>query len=217
MPSSITVTLANLVYFDKAQLPQPLANRLIRLAAFQNPEFYRAQPMRLSAWDKPRVIGCAENYPSLETGLRKSNVLGLTWGRVDLQNSAAWIHADQAKARRAIAVPLSPTAVQILQGERGRSPNWVFTYKGKRVGQSNTAAWKKALARACLHDLRWHDLRHTWASWHAQHGTPLHVLQEFDGWQSAEMVKVYARLSTHHLRQYVLDFHAKRKAPPERG
>jgi superfamily II DNA or RNA helicase len=64
MPKSLTVTLANLVYFQKAELPQPLANRLIRLAAFQNPEFYRAQAMRLSVWDKPRVIGCAENYPN---------------------------------------------------------------------------------------------------------------------------------------------------------
>ena len=63
MPKSLTVTLANLVYFEKAQLPQALANRLIRLAAFQNPEFYKAQAMRMSVWDKPRVIGCAENYP----------------------------------------------------------------------------------------------------------------------------------------------------------
>ena len=63
MPDSITLTLANLVYFEKAQLPQPLANRLIRLAAFQNPQFYRAQAMRMSVWDKPRVIGCAESYP----------------------------------------------------------------------------------------------------------------------------------------------------------
>jgi superfamily II DNA or RNA helicase len=63
MPEVLTVTLANQIYFEKAQLPQPLANRLIRLAAFQNPEFYRAQAMRLSVWDKPRVIGCAENYP----------------------------------------------------------------------------------------------------------------------------------------------------------
>jgi len=62
-PKSLTVALANLVYFEKAELSQPLANRLIRLAAFQNPEFYRAQAMRLSVWDKPRVIGCAENYP----------------------------------------------------------------------------------------------------------------------------------------------------------
>ena len=64
MPEALTVTLANLVYFEKAQLPQPLVNRLIRLAAFQNPEFYKAQAMRMSVWDKPRVIGCAENYPN---------------------------------------------------------------------------------------------------------------------------------------------------------
>lgn len=63
MPASLTVTLANLIYFDKIQMPQVLANRLIRLAAFQNPEFYRAQAMRMSVWDKPRVIGCAVNYP----------------------------------------------------------------------------------------------------------------------------------------------------------
>jgi len=63
MPKSLTVTLANLIYFEKDQLPQALANRLIRLAAFQNPEFYKAQAMRMSVWDKPRVIGNAENYP----------------------------------------------------------------------------------------------------------------------------------------------------------
>lgn len=63
MPRSLTLTLANLIYFEKVQLSQPLANRLIRLAAFQNPEFYKAQAMRMSVWDKPRVIGCAENFP----------------------------------------------------------------------------------------------------------------------------------------------------------
>jgi len=64
LPNSLTVTLSNLIYFEKTQLPQPLANRLIRLAAFQNPEFFRAQAMRFAVWDKPRVIGCAENYPN---------------------------------------------------------------------------------------------------------------------------------------------------------
>jgi superfamily II DNA or RNA helicase len=63
MPESLAVTQANLIYFEKAQLPQTLTNRLIRLAAFQNPEFYKAQAMRMSVWDKPRVIGCAENFP----------------------------------------------------------------------------------------------------------------------------------------------------------
>ena len=63
MPESVNITLANLLYFEKEQLPQPLLNRLIRLAAFQNPEFYKAQAMRFPVWDKPRIIGCAENFP----------------------------------------------------------------------------------------------------------------------------------------------------------
>lgn len=63
LPELVTLTLANLVYFEKAQLPQALANRLIRLAAFQNPAFYQAQAMRRSVWNTPRVIGCAENFP----------------------------------------------------------------------------------------------------------------------------------------------------------
>ena len=63
LPATLNVTLANKLYFNKSDLPQPLANRLIRLAAFQNPEFYSAQRMRFPVWDKPRVIGCAENFP----------------------------------------------------------------------------------------------------------------------------------------------------------
>jgi superfamily II DNA or RNA helicase len=63
LPESLTLVLANQIFIAKADLPQPLANRLIRLAAFQNPEFYKAQAMRLPVWNKPRIIGCAENYP----------------------------------------------------------------------------------------------------------------------------------------------------------
>lgn len=63
VPEFLTITVANQLYFEKSQLPQALMNRLIRLAAFQNPEFYRAQAMRLPIWNKPRVIGCAENFP----------------------------------------------------------------------------------------------------------------------------------------------------------
>jgi len=63
LPKSLTLVLANQIFIAKADLPQPLVNRLIRLAAFQNPEFYKAQAMRLPVWNKPRVIGCAENFP----------------------------------------------------------------------------------------------------------------------------------------------------------
>lgn len=47
--------------------------------------------------------------------------------------------------------------------------------------QVTTAAWYKALKRCAIDDFRWHDLRHTWASWHVQSGTPLNVLQELGG------------------------------------
>jgi superfamily II DNA or RNA helicase len=63
LPKSLTLVLANQIFIEKADLAQPLANRLIRLAAFQNPEFYRNQAMRLPVWNKPRIISCAENFP----------------------------------------------------------------------------------------------------------------------------------------------------------
>ena len=61
-------------------------------------------------------------------------------------------------------------------------------------------AWRKALIRAGIKDFRWHDLRHTWASWHVQSGTPLHELQQLGGWSNYETVLRYAHLSSEHLR-----------------
>lgn len=140
---------------------------------------------------------------SLETGLRKANVTGLEWSQVDLVRRTTWIHPDQAKARKAIAVPLSAMAVIVLRKQIGRHAQYVFTYHGQPVQQVNTKAWRAALKRAGITDFRWHDLRHTWASWHAQAGTPLHVLQELGGWESSEMVRRYAHLSSEHLAEYV--------------
>jgi hypothetical protein len=74
--------------------------------------------------------------------------------------------------------PSSDTAIAVLHRQRAnpRAPDRtdsVFVYRGRPVHQTATAAWARALQRAGLHDFRWHDLRHTWASWHVQRGTPL--------------------------------------------
>jgi integrase len=140
---------------------------------------------------------------SLETGLRKSNVTGMQWSQVDLVRRFAWIHPDQAKARKAIPVPLSSAAVEVVRQQIGKHLEYVFTYKGRPVKQVNTKAWTAALARAGIKEFRWHDLRHTWASWHVQAGTPMYVLQELGAWESPEMVQKYAHLSSDHLAQYV--------------
>lgn len=136
---------------------------------------------------------------SLATGLRKGNVIRLSWSQVDLDRRMAWIHPDQSKSRKAIAVPLNDDAMRVLVLQRGRHPLRVFAYQGEPVEAATTAAWYKALKRCGIADFRWHDLRHTWASWHIQRGTPLHVLQELGGWQSAQMVRRYAHFSAGYL------------------
>ena len=63
LPEKLEVILGDQIYIGKEHLPPGLRNRLVRLAAFQNPEFYRAQSMRLPTYDKPRIIACAEDHP----------------------------------------------------------------------------------------------------------------------------------------------------------
>ena len=63
LPQSLELVLGNQIYISKAVVPPALRNQLLRLAAFQNPEFYKAQAMRLSTYGKPRVIACAEEFP----------------------------------------------------------------------------------------------------------------------------------------------------------
>ncbi|HSW93574.1 MAG TPA: site-specific integrase [Gammaproteobacteria bacterium] len=138
---------------------------------------------------------------SLATGLRKSNVTNLEWSDVDLIKRHALIHPDQAKTKKAIPVPLNEMAIEVIRKQIGKHPKFVFTYGGNPIIQCNTKAWKKALKRAGIENFRWHDLRHTWASWHVQNGTSLQELQQLGGWTSFEMVLRYAHLSSDHLRE----------------
>ena len=139
---------------------------------------------------------------SLATGLRQANVLNLKWEQIDLRRQVAWIYPDQAKAGKAIGVPLNHTAMQVLM-DRPRVSDYVFTHsKGARVKSISSRVWREALEKAGITDFRWHDLRHTWASWLVQNGTPLAALKEMGGWESVEMVQRYAHLAPEHLSQH---------------
>jgi integrase len=140
---------------------------------------------------------------ALTTGLRAANVTRLSWEQVDLSRNLAWVHPDQAKARRAIAVPLNEMAADVVRLQVGKHPVHVFTYQGQPIRQVSTRAWYHALRRAGIENFRFHDLRHTWASWHVQSGTPLFALQELAGWETERMVRRYAHLAADHLAAYV--------------
>lgn len=139
---------------------------------------------------------------AVATGLRRSNITGLTWDRVDMRRHTAFVPGNQAKAGRGIPVALNADAVAVLKRWQGKDERFVFVYAKRRITQVSTRAWREACIKAGCPGLRFHDLRHTWASWQVQAETPLSVLQEMGGWASFEMVRRYSHLSPGHLRQY---------------
>lgn len=142
---------------------------------------------------------------SLETGLRKTNVIDLEWSQVDLARRVIIFESEKVlKSKKSFSIPLTDNATKIIREQVGKNEKYVFTYAGKGVTEVNTKAWRKALVRAGIENFRWHDLRHTWATWHVQNGTPLHILQELGNWSSYEMVKRYAHFSVEHLAEYVI-------------
>lgn len=141
---------------------------------------------------------------SLATGLRQRNVLRLEWRQVNLELRHAWIEGWQSKNRRPISVPLNETALDVLKRQEGKHSERVFTYRGNPMNSANTKAWHAALKRASIENFRWHDLRHTWATWQRQAGTPTHELQSLGGWRTGAMVERYAHLAPDHLAHAAL-------------
>lgn len=136
---------------------------------------------------------------TLNTGLRENNVLNLEWSQVDLRRRVAWIHGDQTKAGQPIGVPLNDGAMAVLRARIGIDNALVFGNPDYRLYKASNRAWYTALRSAGLVGFRWHDLRHTWASWAVMNGVSLMELKELGGWKTLQMVARYAHLATEHL------------------
>jgi integrase len=135
---------------------------------------------------------------ALATGCRAREIAGLEWDRVDLQRRTAWL--NQTKNGTPRGVPLNRDAVEVLEAERGKHPVFCFTYRGEPIAWELTnSAWHTAIEKAGITDFRFHDLRHTWASWHRQAGTSCDELKDLGGWKSRVMVDRYAKFATEHL------------------
>ena len=135
---------------------------------------------------------------ALATGCRMSEILQLEWSRVDFGRRVAWLDAGTTKSGDSRGIPLNNDAVLALRAVQGVHVRWCFTYRGKPM-RAVGSAWERSRRRAGIEDFRFHDLRHTWASWHVMTGTSLQELMELGGWKSYEMVLRYAHLAPEHL------------------
>nr|WP_279077285.1 site-specific integrase [Hafnia alvei] len=152
---------------------------------------------------------------ALATGLRRSNIINLEWQQIDMQRKVAWINPEDSKSGKAIGIALNNTACKVLRNQLGQHQKWVFVHTEAKKRSDGTltpavrkmrvdsnSAWRLALKRAGIGNFRFHDLRHTWASWLVQSGVPLSILQEMGGWESIEMVRRYAHLAPNHLTEH---------------
>ena len=158
---------------------------------------------------------------SIATGLRQSNVTQLKWSQVDMKRKVMWVHADEAKGKKPIGLPLADDAMEVLRNQVGLDKTFVFTYRGKPITKIKNA-WQNAIERAGIGEVVyttdenekkhrkftsnfcWHAPRHTWATWHLQAGTPLPELQKLGGWAERDMgmVMKYAHFAPEHLAGY---------------
>ena len=160
------------------------------------------------------IAACAPHLAALirfalATGCRAREITGLEWKRVDLARKSAWL--DRTKNGTPRGVPLNADAIAVLEAERGKHRQYCFTYRGKPIRWDVTnSAWQTALRKAGLTDFRFHDLRHTWASWHRQAGTSCDELKDLGGWKSRSMVDRYAKFATENLLSAASRIESKR-------
>ena len=171
-----------------------------------------AQPRTrfLSRDEYRRLLGASSSHlrplieMAVETGMRLEELLSLKWEQVDLDRRE--VRLVLTKSMRPRTVPLSDKAVAVLvAGTRDhRASPYVFinSATGERY-RTIQRAFRTVCRRAGLEDLRFHDLRHTFASWAVQSGVDLYPLSRILGHSTLQMTTRYAHLSTSHLHQVI--------------
>jgi integrase len=180
-------------------------DRVPRLPAYPEPKVrVRWEPQEtISALIRAMTVQWMRDAAlvAVSTGLRESELFGLTPANIDLAQRNAWIAHDRAKSGRARSVPLNDDAYAVIERRLREGKRYVFTREGggALIGQHDRRVFARARRATGIEDFHWHDLRHTWASWHVQQGTPLMALKILGGWETLEMVQKYAHLAPSHV------------------
>jgi integrase len=148
----------------------------------------------------PEHLALAAHF-SVLTGLRMRSMLKLTWDRIDLARCRLWVPGIQMKGKNAHGMPITREVAKLLRKLKTLNPSGahIFQYQGEPIDDCNTKAFQKAVEASGVGPLRWHDLRHTFASWAVQNGVTLQELMQLGGWKTFASVLRYAHLAPDHL------------------
>jgi integrase len=200
----------NLVH--DANLPNPTGGRKLREPEGRVGWLTRAQAAALT-----RAADAADQAPylaplivlALNTGMRRGELLGLEWSRVDLRNDIVYLEATHTKAAKRRSVPLNRQARETLVSllryrstHRTDCPWVIFRANRKRI-HSVATGFRNACDRAGIEDFRFHDLRHTCAAWLVQAGVPLRQVRDVLGHSTVTMTERYAQLAPDNIRDAV--------------
>jgi integrase len=143
---------------------------------------------------------------SMNTGLRRGEVVKLRWGSVDFSRRLVTVEGRNAKNRQTRHVPLNDEAVSVLRNWREQSGTGARIFD---VATGFRAAWERVLKRARIGNFRWHDLRHHFASRLVQHGVPLNTVRDLLGHSTVGMSLRYAHLAPDQRREAVAKLNEK--------
>jgi integrase len=143
---------------------------------------------------------------SMNTGLRRGEVLKLRWSSVDFNRRLLTVEGRNAKNRQTRHVPLNEEALSVLRRWREQSGTGMRVFD---VATGFRAAWEKILKRAGISHFRWHDLRHHFASRLVQHGVPLNTVRDLLGHSTVGMSLRYAHLAPDQRREAVAKLNEK--------
>lgn len=130
---------------------------------------------------------------AIETGLRKSSILAITRKAVDLEAKTLTLEGELMKSGKPISIPLTDKAIKALEDS-----NYDFTFNNR-----DYYLFRLAAKEAGLSDIRFHDLRHTFATNLAKRGVPLDIIGKLLGHSDLRSTERYRHLCVEDLRQYV--------------
>ncbi|PRW84535.1 integrase [Pseudomonas simiae] len=140
---------------------------------------------------KPMII------VSLSTGMRRGEVLGLTWNSINFDRKIITVGGDITKTSETRHIPMNTETTNALRAWKDQSGQSRFVFPGLEGGRTEDVktSWKKLLQEACISGFRWHDMRHDFASRLVTAGYPLNTVRDLLGHTDIKMTLRYAHLA----------------------